>query len=384
MSVRKRTWTTTTGEQKEAWVVDYTDQNGQRHIKTFDRKKDADAHHAGVKVDVRSGVHTSSKMTVAEAGEQWIANGEATGLEAATLESYRQHLKDHIVPFIGAVKLSELTVPLVRTFRDKLHKADRSSAMIKRVIGDLGSILADAQERGHVAQNVVRSLSGRKKRRQAERRQKGKVKVGVDIPTPEEIRAIVAHLSGRWRPLLLTAIFAGLRASELRGLRWGDVDLKKAEIHVHQRADKFNKIGKPKSESGERTIPMPPLLVNTLREWKLACPKSELGLVFPTGAGEIEYHSNIVTRGLAPVQIAAGIVTKDGTAKYTGLHALRHFYASWCINRKQDGGLELPLKTVQHRLGHSTIQMTADTYGHLFPRGDDGAELAAAERALLG
>jgi integrase len=65
------------------------------------------------------------------------------------------------------------------------------------------------------------------------------------------------------------------------------------------------------------------------------------------------------------------------------LRALRHFYASWCINREEDGGLELPLKTVQGRLGHASIQMTADRYGHLFPRGDAAAELAAAERAFL-
>ena len=69
--------------------------------------------------------------------------------------------------------------------------------------------------------------------------------------------------------------------------------------------------------------------------------------------------------------------------KYTGLHALRHFYASWCINRKVDGGLELPLKLVSERLGHSTIVLTADRYGHLFPRSDDGSELAAAEQILL-
>ena len=128
---------------------------------------------------------------------------------------------------------------------------------------------------------------------------------------------------------------------------------------------------------------MPPILVNTLREWKLACPKSELASCFLPGLVEIEYHSNIVMRGLAPVQIAAGVVNKDGKAKYTGLHALRHFYASWCINRKEDGGLGLPLKVVQHRLGHSTIQMTADVYGHLFPSGDDGAELATAQKKLL-
>ena len=273
---------------------------------------------------------------------------------------------------------------VVRNFMDRLHADGRSPDMVKRVVGDLGSILADAQERGDVAQNVVRSLSKRRKRREGERRQKGKLKVGVDIPTPREIKAIVAHLEGRWRPLLLTAIFAGLRASEIRGLRWEDVDIKRAGLHVRQRADKFKTIGKPKSAAGERAIPMPPILVNALREWKLACPKSELGLVFPTGAGEVEYHSNIVTRGLAPVQVAAGVVTKAGAAKYTGLHALRHFYASWCINRKEDGGLGLPLKVVQHRLGHSSIQMTADVYGHLFPSGDDGAELAAAQKALLG
>jgi integrase len=84
------------------------------------------------------------------------------------------------------------------------------------------------------------------------------------------------------------------------------------------------------------------------------------------------------------VQIAAGVVDAHGRAKYPGLHALRHFYASWCINRRADGGLELPLKVVQARLGHATIAMTADRYGHLFPRGDDRAELAAAERAFLG
>jgi integrase len=70
-------------------------------------------------------------------------------------------------------------------------------------------------------------------------------------------------------------------------------------------------------------------------------------------------------------------------AKYTGLHALGHFYASWCINSKADGGLGLPPKVVQERLGHSSIVMTMDVYGHLFPRGDDADELAAAELALL-
>ena len=70
--------------------------------------------------------------------------------------------------------------------------------------------------------------------------------------------------------------------------------------------------------------------------------------------------------------------------KYTGLHALRHFYASWRAGRPKDGRLGLPLKTVQVRMGHSTLAMTADRYGHLFPSTDDADVLAAGERALMG
>jgi integrase len=388
VSVRKRSWKTPKGEEREAWIVDYADQRGDRHIKTFARKKDAAAHHARVAVDVGAGIHTadSRSITIAEAGRLWIESGEAAKLERTTLDQYRQHLDHHLAPEIGAVRLAQLTAPMVREFEDRL-RTDRSPAMVRKILGSLGAILADAQERGLVAQNVVRGLRARRQRgkeRHADRRQKGKLKIGVDIPTPDEVRAIIAHLDGRWRPLLLTAIFTGLRASELRGLRWTDVDLKRGEIHVHQRADRYHKIGRPKSEASERTIPLLPLLTNALREWKLVCPKGELDLVFPNGRGRIENYANIVHRGLIPIQIAAGITGRPGRARYTGLHALRHFYASWCINRRADGGLELPLKTVQSRLGHASIQMTADRYGHLFPRGDDSAELAAAEKAFLG
>jgi integrase len=143
--------------------------------------------------------------------------------------------------------------------------------------------------------------------------------------------------------------------------------------------------------------------LNALREWKLVCPRrdtgrkdsrgrpiEELHFVFPNGNGHIESHSNVVQRGLAPTLIAAGVTVavKDDDGKPMRddegkpMHALRHFYASWCINRRADGGLELPLKVVQERLGHATIVMTADRYGHLFARADDS--LSAGESLLLG
>jgi len=387
MSVRRRIWNNPDGTTGEAWVADYVDQHHKRHTKSFKRRKDADAYHARVSVEVRQGTHAadSTSITIAQAGVLWLEAGNLSGLERTTLEDYRRHLNLRIAPLLGAVRLSQLTVPAVRQFEDELRR-DRSPAMVRKILVSLSAILTDAQERGLTTQNVVRGLRTRRHRgkdAKADRRQRGKLRVGVNIPAPDEIRAIIAKLPGRWRPLLLVAIFTGLRVSELRGLRWVDVDLKRNELHVRQRADRYNNIGAPKSESGQRTIPLPPMLANTLREWKLVCPKGELDLVFPNGAGRVETRSNIMNRGFWPVQINAGVVTADGKAKYKGLHTLRHFFASWCINRKADGGLELPLKVVQDWLGHASMTITADVYGHLFPRGNDGAELAAAERAFL-
>ena len=411
MSVRKRAWKTGKGTSKEAWVVDYVDQDGKRRLKTFDRKKEADDFEKTAGVEVREGTHVadSASCTVQEAGDLWIAAAESAGLERSTTAEYRAHLRLHIAPTLGATLLSKLSAPMVRGLEDKLRQDGRSPAMLRKIMGSLGALLADAQERGLVARNVVRDIRGRRARgkdRQADRRLKGRLKVGVDVPTRAEVKAIVEAALGRVRPFIITAIFTGLRASELRGLRWVDVDFENRQVHVRQRADRFNAIGRPKSEAGERSIPMPPLVVNTMREWKLVCPKrdtgkkdgegravKELQLVFPNKKGNVESLRNIARRWLAPVEMRAGVTVDAGktdeagapilAAKYPGLHAFRHFYASWCINRTQDGGLGLPAKVVQERLGHSTIAMTLDVYGHLFPRGDDADELAAAERALL-
>jgi integrase len=403
MSIRKRQWTTAKGEKKFAWMVDYFDQSRTRRLKTFPTKKEATDFSAQMSVDVRAGVHTpdSASITVAAAAKAWLRSADRAGLERATCDQYRQHVDLHIVPFIGGTRLSQLTVPAVRAFEDRLLDEGRSEAMARKVLASLSSILTDAIERGKVHRNVVKEMRGRRRRgaeRRALARRKGRLKVGVDIPTPDEIRTILAAIKGRWRPLLLTAVFTGLRASELRGLRWVNVDLDAGLIHVRERADRYNAQGAPKSEAGDRTVPMTPMLVNTLKEWKLETGGQ--GLVFGNGRGNVENLGNIINRGLIPPQIAAGltvpkldkagqpVLDKNGqqapTGKYTGMHALRHFYASWCINPRTAGGLELLPKVVQARLGHASIQITFDSYGHLFPSADDSETLAAGERSVLG
>jgi integrase len=373
MSVRKRSWKTRKGEQKEAWIVDYTDQDGDRHIETFEKKRDADAFHATVKVDVSKGEHIapSKSETVAEAAERWIKRVEAEGRERSTTRQYRQHINLHIAPRIGAIKLAHLTATKVEGFRDDLL-ANLSRALARKVLTSLKSILKGAK-RGHVSADV--SIGKDKRRR--------RVEIGVDIPTPDEIKRLLkaaADAPIRPRTLLIVTISTGLRASELRGLRWKDVDLKHGEIHVRQRADRFNAIGTPKSETSVRKIGFDSRVTAALKEWKLACPKGEADLVFPTAAGMVEHHKNML-RGLDTVMTTARVVNKHGAPKYA-LHAMRHFFASWCLNRKADGGRELPAKNVQLLLGHSSIGITMDIYGHLFPSSNDRAELEAASAAL--
>jgi integrase len=414
MSIRKRTWETESGEIRSAYVVQYStaerDERGKRkrHIRTFDRKKDAEEFHAQVRVDLKRGVHTptSRSITVEAAGKLWL---DACGdLERSTIDQYSQHLGYHINPFLGALKLSALTVAVVREWQDRLRKGvpapgqaeaePRSAAMVRKVTTSLSSLLSDAMERGQVGHNVVRSMSAdRRRKRKVERRQKRKLVIGRDIPEPKEIDALLQHTTDvRWRAFLLTTIRCGLRASELRGLRWQDIDFKKSELHVRQRADRYNAIGAPKSADSQRVVPIPSKTLAALREWKLKCPKldGQLLYVFPNGNGRVETHSNVIERGLIPAWEAAGVVTpvldekgkptrdEEGRpivkAKYTGLHSLRHYFVSWCLARKPDGR-GMGLKEASELAGHSNIQITADTYGHLFPRGDDSAELAAAE-----
>ncbi|PSH68551.1 site-specific integrase [Phyllobacterium brassicacearum] len=396
MSTRKRTWTNAKGEEKTAWVVDYADTKGKRRLKTFKLKKAADQFAATATVEVREGVHVADRasVTVEKAGSLWLASGEKAGLGRSTINQRKSHLEHHIKPMIGDTLLSKLTVPAVRDFEDRLRKDGRSSVMAKKIITSLGSILADASERGLATRNPVRDIRGSRNssERRTERRQKGRLEVGTDIPTREEIKSLVAALDAHWRPLLVTVIFTGMRSSELRGLRWQDVDFKRGEISVRQRVDQFRKVGPPKSEAGARTIPVPPLVTNALKELKLK-QGSKQEIVFANPDGESRSHSNVVTKGLQPAMVRAGVTIDIGKidrngkpivkAKYTGLHALRHFYASWLINRKEDGGLGMPAKMVQERLGHASIVMTMDVYGHLFPRGDDGGELADAATALL-
>jgi integrase len=413
MSVRERTWTYK-GKQRSAWLVDYTDADGKRRNKQFDTKREALDWSAQTRIEIKQGVHVADgdSITIAEAGKLWIATCRSNELERSTLGQYQRHLDLHITPLIGTTKLNKLNLPAVRAFQDKMREAGRSAALTRKVVTSLGSIVADAMERGLVTHNPVRE---RKRRSKATKRHRVQLEVGVHIPTTDEIRTLLNAATGYSRALFATAALAGLRLSELRGLRWQDVDFAASTISVRQRADAWGALGRPKAAASRRTIPVPSMVIAALKEWKLACPRRDTGqadedgtpirvldLVFPADSGGVESHGSNIRRAWHVLQVAAGVsvpaldktgaqvLDEDGNVimapKYGGLHALRHFFCSWCANSPKKGGLGLSLKETQVRMGHGTLSMTADLYGHLFVADEQRERdiLAAGERALMG
>jgi integrase len=367
-AIRKRSWTDRRGEFHHAWVVDYRDSAGARRSKQFARKKDADAWATQAAWHVSQGTHTpdSQSITVAAAALQWVGRARRDKLEPTTIAAYDQHRRLHIEPLCGGVKLSQLTAPMVEGYRDQLvDKLSRPMAV--RVLRSLTSIIAEAQRRGQVAQNVARNVKVKRAPRQRSK---------VVIPSKAALRALLGAAQAsderQAAPLVMLAVFAGLRASELRGLSWPQIDLAGRAVTVNQRADAKGNIGPPKSSASRRTIPLPASAITSLKEWKLACVPSDLELVFPSVGGKVMSHRYMSLNLLGPLLKPAKIVGLT-------LHDLRHAAASLWIEQRVEP------KRVQTWLGHHSIQVTFDTYGHLFEAHRRETSVAAAiEKDLIG
>jgi hypothetical protein len=241
-SVRKRTWQSG-GKIRTGWVADYLDQSGKRHQQAFPTRGAADAFLVQALGEVAKGIHTptTTSITVAEACQLWLWGCEQKGRSRSTLTNYRRMLS--VTSYrIGAEKLARLTRPKIEDYRDELLKRSTRYTTDKAIVV-LKSVLDEALRRGLVAQNVARPIRGYGGNRP-------KVGIGIDVPSAEDVRKLMDHAEtthGRsgpcsLRPLLVTAIFTGMRSGELCGLTWENVDFERRVIVVRQGADKWGTI----------------------------------------------------------------------------------------------------------------------------------------------
>jgi integrase len=366
-TIRKRRWRSPSGEMREAWQVDFVDQTGKRRHKQFERKKDADAYLVKARGQVAEGTYTpdSTSVTIRSASDLWLERARAEGLERSTIDQYTRSV-EIISAFLDPdTRLARLTTPRVEQLRDDLlHRHSR--AMAQKALKHFKGIIKDARRRGLIAHNpAAETTIG------TARRHKSRLTAGVDFPTPSELRAILETATGERLGLICLAALAGLRASEIRGLRWSDIGLgQHPEVTIAQRADKWGAIGSPKSTAARRTIPISDTTAQALRAWKLAQPPGR-ALVFGTGTDRPDSLPNILRRVLEPALAAAGV-------RRYGLHSFRHYaVSSWLA-----AGIDL--KQCQRWAGHATLALTLDTYGDLLPRRDDHQRIADAERGLSG
>jgi integrase len=192
----------------------------------------------------------------------------------------------------------------------------------------------------------------------------------VLVPAKQDVKGLIDGSTGRLRAMLVVSALCGLRASETRGLRWADVDFANGFLHVRQRADFYGTLGEPKSAAGHRSVPAGPLVLNTLKEWKLACPKGDLDLVFPSSDGSVADHANTVRRHFKPLCDMLKIDLR--------WHDMRHFAVSLWIEQG------FSIKEVMTFAGHASVQMTMERYGHLFPTPDHQKAMALVEQRVFG
>jgi integrase len=129
-------------------------------------------------------------------------------------------------------------------------------------------------------------------------------------------------------------------------------------------------LGEPKSAAGHRSVPAGPFVLNTLKEWKLACPKGDLDLVFPSSDGSVADHANTVRRHFKPLCDKLKIKLR--------WHDMRHFAVSLWIEQG------FSIKEVMTFAGHASVQRTMERYGHLFPTPDHQHAMAQVEQRVFG
>lgn len=369
-SIRKRTWRTKAGEPRTAWLVDVLDRQGNRTAKQFTSLKEAKAYRSKIETEINRGVYRveAGKMTVADAVDLWLKHcdkREGVDLEPGTVADYKVkagHLKQQTV---ARMKLADVTTGVVNDlFLDMLENG-MPMPTAKRVVSTLSAVFTYAMHNNWAALNPC---AGRRTRVGA------RASEAVTPPDHETVKCLLdaAYQTDLGFGLYVRlAVISGLRASEQRGLRWGDLDLKAGTVTVGARLDRYNRRGDPKSRAGHRTIPLSPRLVAELRERKLRCGGREDMPVFTARGGAPFRHENLMRSRWYPVRQAAG-------CPEVNWHALRHYAISTWI----EAGLTP--KAVQVRAGHSSIRITFDRYGHLFPSSEAGAELAGIEARLDG
>ncbi len=330
--------------------------DGRRIRRTFPTLAAAKAWRADALGDVRRGaLRASPPTTVRQAAEAWlegvrdgsIRTRSGTAYKPSAIRGYKAALQTRILPALGGARLADVTRPDVQALADQLLAKGLDASTIRNALIPLRVIYRRAVARGELVVNPTTGVELPAVRGRRER-----------IATPEEAAALLAALPEADRPVWATALYAGLRRGELMALRWDDLDLASGILRVERAWDpRARQVVAVKTRAGRRRVPVAAVLREHLLDHKLRTGRSN-GLVF--GDGDEPFAYEALLRRAKAAWKAAGLLP-------IGLHEARHTFASLMI----DAGVNA--KALSTYLGHSTIGVTFDLYGHLMPGNEDEA-----------
>ena len=336
------------------WSFRYRDPSGHQHEKNgFATRTQAEAALREVVGEVDDGRwRRLEAIGFAEFTRRWLATVKPT-LRPATFVSYEGAVRNHLVPYFGDVALTSITREQVERFMAaKLVAVDETGERVwsvktlTNVLMVLKRLLASALDWSYLSTNPASSVKA-PTRQHVER----------EGFTREELGTVFATAAAPWAALFRIYAFTGLRRGELLGLKWSDVELDAGRIHIRRSFGRYG-FGEPKSRAGRRAVALAPSLVAELRRHKLAASSNDHDLVFASQAGTPIDPDNLY-RAWARTLRKAGL-------RHLPMHSLRHTAVSLLIEAGANP------KQLQKMVGHGSIQLTFDTYGHLMPDSLDG------------
>lgn len=308
-----------------------------------------------------------TKQTVAQVADAWLATqGE---LRPRTREKYDWALKRHILPRLGRLKIAQVTEDHVAVMISELLEQGYKPWTVRSVLTPLGRVFSYAARRGLIAGNPVDRLE-RGERPTVGRRD-------MRILNRDEIGGLLQSATTRYRPLLATAVFTGLRIGELLGVTWANVDFEAGVVRVRRQLNRSGQRVEPKTPQAVRDVVLMPALARVLREHRLQSAHTQPDdLVFASSEGTGLDHRNVARRGLAPALERAGLNGGDRPA--LRFHDLRHTFASLLVAQGAN------VVFVSRQLGHASPDITLGVYAHLFDAAEHADRASAALEASFG
>lgn len=392
------------GSTKVSWRATWTGSDGQRQSRNFPKKGDADAFLKSIGSGLVGGSASMSVLDLARAHYAYFDTLVREGIrETSTRDGYGLHISRHLETDrdFAKLRLSELTTPKCQKFLDDLLPRSGSIDIVKRLRRSLVTWCKFGQRKGWLIANPAQACTVER----MVRPEAGEDR--LDIPSKDQLAVLLAAAETGPQPIMDSAIvrllmFGGLRISELRGLADDAVAFAGAgaTVKIREKLERqYTQLGRVKSAKARRDIPIGPAAARAVKAWRLkrgpsaafmhkagdGKPHRVPGRLFPNPEGaDLWDYDEFMRRCWLQLMLRAGLVEHLPDAKGKirpviafGPHVLRHVAASLWIEQG------LKPKKVQDLLGHSTLAMTMDLYGHLWRDEAEDAALAQASERLI-